>query len=446
MSQSRINVLVTGANGGLGLGICLRLIDDFLSRNDEAESLNIIYTTRSVRKGSETLRTLQAHLRKHHPIQQHSRMTFQPENVELTSLVSVRDLAHKLVSSTDLARIDAVICNAGIGGWTGLDWYKAVTHVLADLMNNTVWPAYKLGTIGSVTKLQLPQERLSEPVPPLGELFCANLFGHYMLVHWLMPLLRTGNSTNASKIIWVSSIEPQADHFQESDMQGLQTDAPYEHSKRLTDILSLTYNQPATQQFVKDFTSSKSSLAATSSLPQRADLGAPAMHVYHPGIVVTSVISLYWIIHQAYLLSIYLARWIGSPWSTVEPYAAAHGATWLALTSEDEIQEAEVNANARSVEDGQPVAAQGRVKWGTAITRGGKTTVRPTEVDKWGVNGSGHDYATTWWGGANGRGRKPGAIEAKSTDVEEFIAQGVRAWDNMEVLRKAWEKRLDQAA
>lgn len=392
------------------------------------------------------MNTLQVHLRKHHPSAQQNRVTFQAENVELTNLVSVQDLARKLLSSS-LKQIDAIICNAGIGGWTGLDWFAAIPVIIADIRNNTVWPAFKLGMVGSLTRPQLPQ-KAAQSESLLGEVFCANVFGHYMLVHWLMPLLRVGNINNPSKIIWVSSIEPQNYHFKEMDLQGLLTDAPYEHGKRLTDILSLTSNQPTTAESVSSFTSPASSLTMTSKLPDRKDNGPPAMHVYHPGIVVTSVISLYWIIQQAYLLGIYLARWVGSPWSTVQPFTAAHGATWLALASNNEIQQAEIDVHPVKGSDSKIAVEKGKVKWGTAINRSGKTTVRATEVDKWGLRGTGEPYARDWWGGLYGkggkygRGRKPDAVEAKPEDVQEFLAQGARVWKQMEQLRRDWERRL----
>jgi len=358
--------------------------------------------------------------------------------MELTNLLSVCNLARKL-NFSDLPKLDTIICNAGIGGWIGLDWFAAVSAILRDIRNATVWPSYKLGTVGAITKPQLPEGTLVDPEPPLGEVFCANLFGHYMLVHWLMPLLRACESNGPGKIVWVSSIEPQSHHFNSDDLQGLSTDAPYEHGKRLTDVLALTSNQPAAGKGVASFTSTDAIKS------ERQVRSTPTQHVYHPGIVVTSVISLYWIIHQAYLLGIYLARWAGSPWSTVEPYTAAHGATWLALASQEEIRQAEIAVHPAGCEDAAAVVKNGRVKGGTAADRAGRTTVRPTEVDKWGITGSGGSFASSWWGGESGSGRKPGALEASTEDVKEFVAQGAKGWEKMEELRKEWERRIEES-
>lgn len=215
----------------------------------------------------------------------------------------------------------------------------------------------------------------------------------------------------------------------------------------MTDLLSLTANQPSAHKSVSTYTALPKQSAASanaSEQPGRPNNGPPRLHLYHPGIAVTSVISLFWIVHQAYLLGIYLARWAGSPWATVEPYTAAHAATWLALTSERDIHDAEM-ATCSSSTTSETGVVEGRIKWGTATDRLGKTTPRPTEVPDWGVNGSGLPYAKDWWGGVGGIGRKPGSMEATKEDVQEFLDLGGRVWEGMERLREEWEGRIKEA-
>lgn len=358
-------------------------------------------------------------------------MTFQAEaDVELTSLLSVKALARRLVAS-DLPQLDAVICNAGMGGWTGLNWPLAVWKILLDIRTNTTWPTYKLGIVGAITKPQLPTETTFSTEPPLGEIFCANLFGHYMLVHWLMPLLCACRPERPAKIIWVSSIEPQAYHFDPADFQGLRTDAAYEHSKRMTDLLALTSTESSTADLVSKYHFLPPSPSSSTTRPSPSQ---PTMHLFHPGIVVTSVISLYWLLAQGYLLGIFLARLLGAPWSTVHPYTAAAGATFLALSSEDDI------TRHQETDTGNP---HGTAKWGTAVNVRGHPRVRVTEVDRWGLNGSGVRFADTWWGGRSGLGRKPGTVDATQGDVAEFIEQGKYVWQRMEALRLEWEQRIE---
>jgi len=311
----------------------------------------------------------------------------------------------------------------------------------------TTWPTYKLGIVGAITKPQLSPESTTDQEPPLGEVFCANLFGHYILLHWLMPLLRACGSTSPAKVIWVSSVEPQHHHFNGSDFQGVLTGAAYEHSKRMTDILSLTANQPSTQNRVSAYTAiAEQSAAFTGSSKgvKRPVNSPPTFHLYHPGVLVTSVIALYWFLQYAQVLANYISRWLGSPWATVEPYTAAQAATWLALTPESSIHEAEIAAFPSSSATVTGVT-NGRVKWGTSVDRLGRATARPTEVANWGVNGSGLPYVRDWWGGVHGLGRKPGATEATGEDVQGFVELGGQVWEGMERLRVEWEERLAEA-
>jgi len=286
--------------------------------------------------------------------------------------------------------------------------------------------------VGLVTKAQLPTtkdtKRLEEP--PLGEVFCANVFGHYMLAHWLMPLLWACETDAPGKVIWIGSIEARARHYNPADHQGVLTNAAYEHGKRLTEYLALTSSgQPATQKYVNSFLGNSNG---------RHEGVRPSIQVSHPGILTTTIISLYWIIHQAYLLGIYIARWVGSPWSTVTPYPAARSASWLALVSEDELR-------AKEAEDG----GEGRpAKWGTCVDRGGRPSVRKSDVEGWGINGTGKPYSESWWGGASwwggGQvGRFAGARDATKEDVDNFVLEGAEVWKMMEELHTEWEKRLD---
>lgn len=147
-----------------------------------------------------------------------------------------------------IPRLDVVILSAGIGGWIGLDWLAATRDVLFDTVDAVTWPKYKLPNVGAVVRPQLSfaaqkesdevkQPLLSSPKkadePPLGEVFCANVFGHYILAHELMPLLSQPSSSSShvgGKIIWVSSVEAQDDQCSIDDIQGLKSQTPYENT------------------------------------------------------------------------------------------------------------------------------------------------------------------------------------------------------------------------
>jgi 3-keto steroid reductase len=415
------------------------LIDEFLESRPSDHLLTLIFTTRSARKSSDTLKSLQKHV-DHHPSRDaQTRIHLQPESLELTKLLSVRSLARKLVSS-NLPRLDAIVLNAGIGGWSGLDWPMATRTVLADVRTATTWPPFKVGVVGLTSKLQFPSTSTGTKTqePPLAEVFTANLFGHYMLAHWLMPLLQACPSTSPGRVVWISSIEAASRHYNPQDHQGFLTNAAYEHGKRITDLLTLTHTHPSAQPHVKAFFRPPPMLA---DQPTRSDTAVPTLQVSHPGIVVTTIVSLYWIVAQAYLLAIYFARWVGAPWSTVSPYAGAASATFLALASSSTLHEKEV--------EDSPNGLGGQGKWGSSVTKSGKVTVRRTDVDGYGIRGDGEPFAANWWGGRSWwgpkyLGRAVGARDAEREDIEKFVEEGVGVWKEMEDLRVEWEDRLEE--
>lgn len=431
MTSSHQYVLVTGANSGLGLGICCRLTDEFLDRANPDQKLTIIYTTRSSRKAADTLATLEQHLAKHRGATKSNRQVyFQPENVDLGGLLSVRALGRKLVES-DLPHLNSIVLNAGIGGWTGFNWFTVVWKVLTQIRQATTWPTFKLGAVGLVTKPQFPQDRSPDREEPvLGEVFCANVFGHYMLVHWLMPLLRACPSDSPGKIIWTTSIEASRHHYNPEDHQGLRTDAAYENSKRLTDSLALTADgQPSTADSVKEYTTSPVSTRAGITRP---DLCEPVFHLAHPGICATTIVDVYFFVFPFYVLGLYLARWCGSVWANVTSYKGAFAFSWLALATPAEIKSMALETAGSN---------EGKIKWGSSTVWWGKTSAKPSEVEGWGVNGTGEPFKDSWWAGHVGR--KSGAKDATPEDVEDFISTGAIAWKQMETLRKEWETRIE---
>ena len=296
---------------------------------------------------------------------------------------------------------------------------------MTDPTQAMTYPTFKKSGIGYVTERQLACDSMDKAFePPLGQLFCANVFGHYMLAHWLMPLLRSPAVHRAGRIIWVSTIDNRASHFNPNDLQALSSSSAYEHTKRLIDLLALTANnQPATAEVIKDFYASQGELLK----PQSESLTRPRIYVAHPGICATSIFAFdYYFLTFLMMAANYLARLFGSPWHNAFPYVAASAPVWLALASEDEIHLEQERTRG------------GNAKWGSAVSRLGRQSVQRTDVDGWGTNGNG--LKIEWWGG--GWGRHRGAADATEEDVERFVLEGVEVWKGMEKLRKDWEMRI----
>ncbi|KAH7419054.1 hypothetical protein BKA64DRAFT_610908 [Cadophora sp. MPI-SDFR-AT-0126] len=342
------------------------------------------------------------------------------------------------LSGIRIPRLDAVILSAGIGGWVGLNWPLAVKTVLFDTIDAVTWPKYKKSSLGALVKTSNPTGDAKQPLlenqekphePPLGEVFCANVFGHYILAHELMPLLSRPTSPNAKtcgKVIWVSSIEAVDDKFSIDDFQGLESDSPYESSKRVMDLLALTSKLPSTQRISAPFfDSSKTTTAKKGSSKNSEPSLRPEMYVTHPGIFASDIMPLPGILVIIYTWVFYFVRWIGSPWHPITPYKAAVSSVWIALTGTEELNAAEGGGLKK-------------IKWGSATNTSGEERVMKTEVPGWGWNGDVEDTAII----KNRKGRKRDAIDLTKEKREDFEVTGAQAWAKIEEMRQEWESVL----
>ncbi|ROW13494.1 hypothetical protein VPNG_04444 [Cytospora leucostoma] len=474
-------VLVTGANSGIGLGICQRLIDEFLATRSLTSHLVVIPTTRSARKSAETIALLRRHLhrtasssssklraRGAAPGGALARVHITSVQLDLCDFASVRRAADRLLGGTlaleghgevRIPRLDAVVLNAGIGGWTGLDWPRAAHNLFtAGWVQATTWPTFKAADPGLVTN-PLPGPSAdgdAESSSPMGMVFCANVFGHYLLAHAILPLLsrRRGDEDEdvpPGRIIWESSLEATGEHFSRDDFQAVRSRAAYESTKRLTDLLCLTADLPSVRAHALSYWEEPSSSGDGSERTRRkeeeedevvakageeaAAVQKPRVYLCHPGIVVTTIFPLPLILFYAYKFAMYVTRWLGSPWHTNTSYNAAASMVWLALAAQGTL-------------DG---AGAGRVKWGSACDFWGSSTVKETEVDGWGWRGEVEDLD----GGDEDddgaarvlrkiTGRKRGAEVVTEEKRAEFEEMGASCWREMERLRGEWEARIEK--
>ena len=340
-----------------------------------------------------------------------------------------------------LPRLDAVILTAGIGGWKeglrGINWPLAVWTVLTGFMESVTWPKYKVATHGSIVKSQLASKKDSESEevhnkqekePPLGSVFCSNVFGHYILAHELMPLLSTPaspSSTSGGKIVWISSIEALEAQFSLDDIQGLKSMQPYESSKRLIDLLALTSDLPSVQRSSASYFDPTASVTAhKATQPKPKTSVRPKMYLTHPGIFVSDIIVLPTVLVVIYHFLFLVARWLGSPWHTVDPYKAAVAPAWITLTSAEELDDLEGHG-------------QAKYKWGSATDTGGAERVMHTEAPGWGWNGQVEIDTKPR------KGRKKNTPDATKESREDFEIMGGKCWSKMEELRKEWEDILE---
>jgi len=339
------------------------------------------------------------------------RVQFRQERLDLLSLVSVQKLSKRLRETTP--KLDVLICNAGTGAWTGIDWPRAIWSIVTTWRKALSYPTFKIAGTGWVAKPQIPSDKKVEEEPALGEVFCANLFGHYLLGHYLAPLLARHPQSEGKRgrIIWISSLEAYGFTFDLEDMQGILSEIPYESSKRLTDLLAITSTLPSTSKEVDRYLDASGDSEKTTK---------PRIYITHPGICGTSIVPLHFILEYLMFAAFYLARFLGSQWHAVTVQKGAVSTVWLALASQSTLDSMEQK--------------EGVGKWGSATDFWGQERVERTEVAGWG------------WGGRLGeykrKGRDPYARDLTKESQEEFVETGKKCWEEMEKLRLEWEDRL----
>ncbi|KAL8710687.1 MAG: hypothetical protein Q9220_004705 [cf. Caloplaca sp. 1 TL-2023] len=411
------HILVTGANGGLGYAICCRLIDEFILTRPSSHSLRLVITTRDKSKSHDTIAALKDHIfrtRKHHKVHEQTplvaKVYLQAEQADLCRLRSVQALIKRLIRS--LPKLDTVILNAGHGGFTSIDWPLAIWSILTNFPHSVTYPTFKLSAVGLVTAPQVSSDSLHavQHQPQLGQVFCSNVFGHYLLVHGLATLL-SDSPVTPGRIIWISSLEAYESKFSTSDLQGILSTSAYESSKRLTDVLALSSTLDTTAPFVRQL------------LPPPSGHRSPRQYVAHPGICATNMFPIHWILSYLMLAAFYFARWVGSPWHTVTAYKGACAPVWLALAFQDELDDME--------------AKEGAGKWGSCVNRQGEERVIRTEVQGWGLGGRIGDNVEM----AKSR-RSPEVEDLSEEGRERFQLLGRECWQSMEQLREELEGLL----
>ncbi|KAI8912403.1 hypothetical protein BC831DRAFT_490930 [Entophlyctis helioformis] len=210
--------LVTGANTGIGFGIVERLIEHFEAAH---EPVTIVLACRNRAKAQEARAALIARYFPAH--RSFGERTIQLLAVDLSNTKSV------LLAAADFKRrfrrLDFLALNAGIMPVAAID---AVAGAV-DLFTRPLVLAKSGGNA-------LVQRAGLVTAEGLGEVFAANVFGHYLLVRELEDeLARSGDA----RVVWMSSTTADPALFDDSDWQCVKSKHPYEASKRLSELVAL---------------------------------------------------------------------------------------------------------------------------------------------------------------------------------------------------------------
>ncbi|KAI6781882.1 3-keto-steroid reductase-like protein [Emericellopsis cladophorae] len=449
--QDQLFVLITGANSGIGLSIGERLIDEFFATRSLTAHLTLLPTTRSEGKSRETI----AHLRAYADKAARSdalksrtggeddharRIHILSVQLDLCDIRAIYNLAEDLCEETisnpkgtegpdgelvdvSIPRLDAVVFNAGFGGWSGVNWPVLIWQFLTQgLMNSVTWPECKDAIPTLALNNRKEYDYPSKPL--LGEVFTACLFGHYLLAHRLLPLLSrpVGSELHSGRIVWMSSIEAVGASFSLADFQTFDpSSTPYESVKRLTDILSLTCTLPSVKPISTSYLTTEE---------EEEERTPPKMYLMHPGIVASKFFPLASWLFGLYRFVMFFAQWWGSPWHTTDAYPGAAAATYLVLAPQEKLD----------------AEAAERIKWASAVNAMGDSRIRDTEVDGWGFSGKVEpmgDEEEVEYAMRKRVGRHRDAKDVTSEQIVQFEQLGKECWEIMEELREEWEEILE---
>ncbi|KAH9970846.1 NAD(P)-binding protein [Lactifluus volemus] len=305
-------IIVTGANNGVGFGICRRLLYGLAQdRPDDARplfprsgadepgieypcaGLTLIMACRS-RQRAEAARTQLLSLFDS-DVERLRKLPGGAERViafraNLVIAVHILDLASvqsTLAFADEVARtypyVSHLVCNAGVAPFLNISWSLLLRQVWRnflelDMLQLVTIPNYNIQRTAMMSD------------DGLGWVWQCNVFGHYILCRALEAKL-AASQTGPGRVLWMSSLTAHADNFYDpTDWQLVDSSQPYEGSKFQIELIR-------------------------AELSRRAGPASPVRHfTVHPGVVFSSIDAALvgGFMSQMKLLVFYLARCLGS--------------------------------------------------------------------------------------------------------------------------------------
>ncbi|XP_070602815.1 3-keto-steroid reductase/17-beta-hydroxysteroid dehydrogenase 7 isoform X1 [Erythrolamprus reginae] len=209
--------IVTGATSGIGSALCERLLQ-------EDENIHICLACRNLDKANVTRDNL---------LSSFPRAYISIVKIDVGSLESVLHAAQEI--KMRFHRLDYLFLNAGIMVNPSVSFWAFLRGLFSSR-------AFRMLT--TAEGLIAQQDRVTPD--GLQEVFATNIFGHFVLIRQLEPLLCC--LENPSQLIWTSSVSAHKSNFSLDDIQHKQGKESYSSSKYCTDLTSVALNNHFNKQ------------------------------------------------------------------------------------------------------------------------------------------------------------------------------------------------------
>ncbi|KAG2151816.1 NAD(P)-binding protein [Suillus cothurnatus] len=328
--SSRPIVVVTGANSGVGLGICQRLLVQLISESatdaqphydfhvqkttttDDVsfDGLTLILACRSRQRGEAARDKLYQFADEQVRYDGHAEtfrkhLTIVVHTVDLSRIQTVFRFADEV--TTTYPYVSHLICNAGVAPFVSINWFLAIKQLATDWVDAVTAPIYYTQEVGQVSQ------------DGLGWVWQCNVLD---TMSWYFRTLKSHlakcQMSTGPRVIWMSSHESSPVYYDPTDWQLTKSAHSYESSKFQMDLIAHHLDQ--------------ASLQDSDKLPTR--------HlIVLPGVAGTNIANalLGTFSSMCMYLAFYLARFLGSPYHPIAAFKAAISAVHLCLVPSKEL-------------------------------------------------------------------------------------------------------------
>lgn len=303
MSSNKVAIIL-GANSNLGLNIALRLVE----KESVDTNITFVVTSRTQARAQDAADKIAKNVKS---IERSGKIKFDPLVVDLASMTSVKKFTKVLNSK--YKEINYFFNNAALGLCDGINWWRAIWEVCTNPKKAVTDPSYRIQTKGLKSE------------DGLGLIFQTNVFACYFILNQILEPLSKGKAS----VIWISSLCSTSKYLSLIDIELINSNRPYDGSKRLVDLLHLsTYKRFRAKNIYQ--------------------------YVVQPGIFISQSFSghLNIIMYYMMILLFKLARMWGSIWHTINGYTAANSVVYAATFVDKDFERQDLKYGSATYNDG----------------------------------------------------------------------------------------------